>query len=324
MKPKVYIRADGNSRIGLGHLTRCTALAHMLKEDFEIMVVSREVPDSMLTENERNGFKWRKISNETEFLDQLNVDHIVVLDGYHFDTEYQKQIKSIGAKLICIDDLHDKKFIADLIINHAPGIKPDDYQAQPYTQFALGPQYALLRPVFLEQAQKERKIEKIDTLFICFGGSDSENLTESTYRIARDFEIFKKIIVVTGPAYHYLDSMNLLVDTDARIVHYNSVNEEQMLSLMLESDLAIVPASGLLFEVLASEMIALAGYYTENQQKIYSGFRNLNAIYDAGNFNQLKTALGLIINSDTIRQKRKVINGRSNQKILYKFKTILT
>ena len=146
---KIYIRVDGNSDIGLGHVTRCIALAHMLKVDYEIRFYSKFIPDSICNELFSNGIELKKINDEASFLNAIESRQIVVLDGYKFDTEYQRQIKSRGAKLICIDDLHDKKFYADLIINHAPGVKPENYSAQYYTQFCLGPEYALLRPVFL-------------------------------------------------------------------------------------------------------------------------------------------------------------------------------
>ena len=32
-KPKIYFRADGNSRMGLGHVIRSLALAEMLRDD---------------------------------------------------------------------------------------------------------------------------------------------------------------------------------------------------------------------------------------------------------------------------------------------------
>ena len=137
MSFKVFIRADGSSQIGLGHLVRCSALAHMLKDHFEITFYSKEIPDAMLAELNSNGFICHKIKNENEFFNQLNDKNIAVLDGYNFGTDYQKQVKDTGSKLICIDDLHDQKFLADLIINHAPGITPQDYKAKTYTQFAL-------------------------------------------------------------------------------------------------------------------------------------------------------------------------------------------
>ena len=73
---------------------------------------------------------------------------MVVIDGYQFDTEYQQKVKKSGASLVCLDDLHNQHFVADIIINHAPGVDPGKYSAEPYTQYLLGPSYALLRPAF--------------------------------------------------------------------------------------------------------------------------------------------------------------------------------
>lgn len=322
MKSKVYIRADGNQTIGLGHLVRCSALAYMLKADFEITFICREIPDTFLTELEDCGFSCAKIENEDEFFDQIKDNIFVVLDGYNFDTAYQKRIKAKGAKLVCIDDLHDKEFYADLIINHAPGVRSNDYMAQPYTQFALGPKYALLRPVFLEQAKKERTIEKIETILICFGGSDYKNFTEIVLKLVANIDNLKKIIVVTGSEYSFLDSLNRIVNKDKRIMHYNSVDEKKMLSLMLDSDLAIVPASGILFEVLASGCYVISGYYVDNQKAIYEGFRTLTNIGDAGDFQLLGIQLKDVFYKYTIHKQKKVIDGLSGDRIVQKFKSL--
>jgi len=284
LKPKVLFRVDGSPEIGLGHLVRCIALAHMLKDDFKIIFICRDIPDAMLAELDDNCFSHRKIENEDEFFGQLNGNTIVLLDGYHFDIGYQKKIKATGTKLVCIDDLHDKEFVADLIINHAPGIFPQDYQAQPYTQFALGPDYALLRPAFLEQAKKQRTIEKVETVMICFGGSDFKNFTQSILQVVLEFPQFKKIIVVTGSTYKTTDSFKQLIAGDTRIDHRHALNEQQMLETMLEAELAIVPASGILFEVLAAGCVAITGIYIDNQKLVYENFRNAKHIVDADNF----------------------------------------
>lgn len=274
MKLKVYIRADGGAQIGLGHIVRCSALAHMLKEHFEINFFCREIPDAIREELNTSGFPCNKIENEDEFLDKLTYKTIVVLDGYHFDTDYQKQIKASGAKLVCIDDIHNKEFVADVIINHTPGIRPKDYKAKPYTQFALGLDYALVRPAFLEQAKKPRTIKKIETVMICFGGSDTKNLTEYAVNVTSEFSQFRKIIVVTGSAYQLSDSFNLLLN-NKKIEHRQSLNEHKMLDAMLEAELAIVPASGVLLEVLAAGCIPLIGYYVDNQ-KLFHDFLHQN------------------------------------------------
>jgi UDP-2,4-diacetamido-2,4,6-trideoxy-beta-L-altropyranose hydrolase len=315
MKPKIFIRTDGSPEIGLGHLVRCSALAHMLKNDFEITFMCREIPDTMITEFEAIGFGCSKINNEDEFFSHLNERTIVVLDGYHFDTEYQRKIKSKGSKLVCIDDLHDKEFLADLVINHSPGTNPQDYNTQAHTQFALGLDYALLRPAFLEHAKKQRSIEMIETILICFGGSDPKNLTQSTLEVAIRFTEFKKIIVVTGAAFQLSDDFTQIIINNRRIDHLHALSEKQMLTAMLVAELAIVPASGILFEVLASGCITISGCYVDNQKLLYENTRNAGLFVDAGNFGseQLNHAICEVLQGGY--NKTKPIDGQSGVRV---------
>lgn len=315
MKPKILIRTDGNPQMGLGHLVRCLALAHMLKDAFKITFYCKEIPDSMFAVLDASGFNCSKVENEAEFIIQINYDTIVVLDGYHFNKKYQKRIKTTGAKLVCIDDLHDKKFVADLIINHAPGITPQDYNSEFYTQFALGLDYTLLRPTFLEQAKIKRKIEKVKTVMICFGGSDFKNFTYNTLKVTLEFTQFIKIIVVTGTVYQQTDSFKQLVASDNRVDHRHALQEKQMLDTMLESEVVIVPSSGILFEALAAGCVAISGSYVNNQKFVYEHFKNKGFIVDAGNFS--KKSLFSAITTVTVGSINPVhsIDGQSGIRI---------
>jgi len=306
LNPEVLFRVDGSPAIGLGHLVRCIALAKMLNDDFEITFSCKEISEAMASELFASNFRYNIIENELEFIAQLHDKLIVVLDGYHFSADYQKQIKSCNTKLVCIDDLHEKEFVADLIINHTPSIDPQDYKASPCTQFALGLDYALLRPTFLEQAKKQRTIKKIETVMICFGGSDYLNLTQTLLSIALEFPQFKKIIVVTGSAYQTTKCLIELVSSDSRIEYRHALNEHQMLDVMQEADLAIVPASGILFEVLASGCIAISGSFIENQELVYNNFKNARCIIDAGNFSYQKSYEAIV----------EALGGDINQSIL--------
>lgn len=322
MKPGIYFRTDGSREIGLGHLVRCTALAQMLIEDFSIAFFCREIPESMVKDLENNKISFALIADENEFLTAVEPGSLVVLDGYHFDSDYQKQIKASGARLICIDDLHEMEFAADLIVNQAPGIEPRDYSARPYTQYALGTDYALLRPAFLDQAKKPRNIEKIETVMICFGGSDPKNLTQSVLRVAQGFRRFKKIIVVTGYAYRPSDTFNQLVAGDIRIEHRHALNEWQMLETMVESDLAIVPASGILMEVIASGCAVISGSYVDNQNLVHENFIKSGHIADAGDFSDEKVhdALERIFRSGP--SAGKCIDGLSASRFIRLFKQL--
>src|SRR5688572_723719 len=140
--PKIIFRTDGNSNIGLGHIMRCIALSQMLKEDFNnIVFFIREPSESISELFKREGIQLVSLIEEEEFFSTLSAKEIVVLDGYHFDTAYQKKVKSSGSQLVCIDDLRDKHFVADILINPAPGLVEAEYDAEKYTRFLLGADY---------------------------------------------------------------------------------------------------------------------------------------------------------------------------------------
>ena len=315
-KIKAYFRVDASPEIGLGHMMRCIALAHVIRESFQVIFICKDLPENIATELSDNYFPLERIENLYTIPTKLCSNDIIVLDGYYFDIEYQKRIKAIGCKLVCIDDLHEQEYLADLIINHAPGVCISDYKAQVYTDFALGLKYALLRPAFLRQAKMERKLQKIETILICFGGSDNNNLTQKILAIVLQHTAFEKIIVITGGAYAHLEGLQKLIKNEQQIEHHHVIPEKQMLSLMLQAGLAIVPASGLIFESLAAGCRVISGYYINNQMEIYKGFKDLKAVIGAEQFQEedLINALKIAVEFDPVR----VIDGNSPDYLLKK------
>jgi UDP-2,4-diacetamido-2,4,6-trideoxy-beta-L-altropyranose hydrolase len=313
MKKKIVFRADGNHNIGLGHLVRCLALAHMLKNDFYISFVCTEAPENFIKELLDLKIEFVKIKDEQDFFRLLKQNDVVVLDGYHFDTDYQKKVKKNGCKLICIDDLHDKEFYADLVINHAPGVQQGDYRVQPYTRFALGVDYVLLRPAFLKVAHKKRTITKIETVFVCFGGADCNNITKKIVEKLLLLKTNKKIIIVTGSAYVFYEELKQIVHHHSNVELYNNTGEVKMLQLMERADLAIVPSSGILFEALSAGCLVISSYYVDNQKSIFEGLKKLNAIIPIADFDKFSVALLDHLFEFKIN---KVIDGKSGLRLL--------
>lgn len=321
MKSDLFIRTDGSTEMGLGHLVRCISLSHILSNQFNITFMCKQIPDHVAHELAEIGITLRKIDHEKEFFNQLTDNVAVVLDGYSFDADYQKKVKQNSNFFAFIDDLHDREFYADLIINHAPGIKKEQYSAQPYTEFALGPDYALLRLPFLEAALQTESVnkEKAETLLICFGGSDSENLTLRALKVVSGFNQFKKIIIITGSAYRFEDELLREIDDDSIVEYHHALSGEEMAGAFLRSDVAIVPSSGILFEALATGNIAISGTYTDNQKEVYSGFKSLGAIIDAGGFEESEIREA-IENIQTFKAPKAVIDGKSPERIRALFK----
>ncbi|WP_020401536.1 UDP-2,4-diacetamido-2,4,6-trideoxy-beta-L-altropyranose hydrolase [Gracilimonas tropica] len=294
MKRKVYIRTDGSADIGLGHIVRCMSLSHMLTNDFTIRFYALEIPDSLKTEIIQNGWEITDIEKESDFLESLCGKEIVALDGYQFDSDYQKQIKSKGCKLVCIDDFHDQYFYADLVINHAPGVSKDDYEGESYTKYLLGPDYALLRPEFLDSNSQAEKCSKgIKNIFICFGGADSKNLTAKllSWLPSKGYTV----TIVLGNAYNHQDVLNKIKEErkDLEIHVKSSLSAKEMRNELEKADLAIVPASGISLEVLVVGVPAIIGHYTSNQVVMYEGLVSKKGFYAADDFSKSNFSIAL-------------------------------
>ncbi|MCF0061292.1 UDP-2,4-diacetamido-2,4,6-trideoxy-beta-L-altropyranose hydrolase [Dyadobacter chenwenxiniae] len=323
MRSKLYIRTDGSSSIGLGHLVRCIALAKMLVEDFDIHFACKQIPDSIINEIRDAGFAFIFLKNDDELLSVLSPKDIVVVDSYELESDYQKAIKEIGCQLVCIDDLHEKPTYADLILNHTPCVSPDEYEAQPYTQYALGPSYALIRPPFLALAGKNQRQFGNASVLICFGGSDSRNLTKTALQVVLTFSQFKRICIVTGAAYSHQESLTEIVEEQDIVVHYNNISAEDMAQRMSEADLCIVPASGILTEALTSGAKIISGMYVGNQRFVFENYKKANAFISAENFSE-ENLLAAVENyfSQEHVSDAPLVDGKSGERIKKLFRQL--
>ena len=279
-KNRVFFRVDGNTHIGLGHVVRCIALAQMLMDKFEIIFFSSDIPEALKDEILSLNFLFFKISTESEFFEALTGKEIVVLDNYFFDTDYQKRVKEKGTKLVCIDDLIDKEFYADLIVNVTPNIKESDYSAQAYTTYAIGLKYALLRPAFVSRSGHRKTVGREDKLLLCLGGSDSNNVT---LRVLKEIEgNFKGTMnIVIGSSYPHLDELQRYVHRRAltsKIEIHHNVGPDSFVMLMQSCGIAICSPSTVSIEYLSVTKGILYLYLTAGNQNNWFNYAICNKL----------------------------------------------
>lgn len=293
--PKVLFRTDGNNQIGLGHIYRCLALAEILKPKFDSEFAIRNPSVGLSNLIISSGFRLLQLSAEIapvaeaqNLLKELPPFETIVLDGYMFDSAYQKKIKESGRKVISIDDTCSGHFFADVIINHAPGVSPHQYSCEKYTSLYLGPRYALLREPFASAKPKVDFQLPLSRLLISFGGADPYNFTLRLLQMVVESDLFDTITVITGSAYSHRESLDkFILSAKKRIHHFNDLNGGEVYEQMRNADMAIVPSSTMLLETLATGTIAVTGYYMNNQKLIYEGFLKLGWITGLGDLNKL-------------------------------------
>ena len=330
---RIFLRADANKEIGLGHLSRTLALAEMLgpEQNFEFLIRSpskaikqmiRPVCEIIHELDEQN------TEEEPSFIQGnfLQGDDIIVLDGYEFKTEYQEKIKEKGNHLVCIDDLHDWHFVADLVINHAPGVTTESYSAEPYTKFALGTDFALLRKVYQKQAKQKKHITAVETAFTCFGGSDPWNATLIALQALAEITELKTIHVVCGETYQHIASLEQLMKklTLSQVKLHRSLDADAMSVLMSESDIAICPASTVAYEMISCKAGLAITCLVDNQADIYKGLLDKEAASAVGDMKNmdsehLQPILRKLMSPDLVNEmmdkQARLIDGKAPERL---------
>lgn len=278
---KIYFRADGHHKMGLGHVIRSLALAQMLKDEYHLVFLIRnpiatlckqieEVCDSLivLPTPESDTIEAKKIARE-----YLTPRDVMVLDGYHFDTSYQRIIKESGCQLVAIDDIHAHPFVADIVLNHALGISAEDYELARYTKLLLGTRYTLLRPEILRTERRKDTLSAASPLLLCMGGADPNNDTIAILDMLDLKAIQRPIILLVGAAYTYEEELkNWLSNHSLQVELHHDVPAKQLVELMKRCPIAILPPSTIAYEYLHIGGLLFLTVIAANQKRMFERF----------------------------------------------------
>ena len=255
----------------------------MLKDEFDCVFYTAEPTPYQIGEMQKV-CPYIPLSEATKFeafLTDLDGSEIVVLDNYFYTTDYQREIKARGCKLVCIDDMHDKHYVADVVINHAPGTHESQFSKEYYTKLYLGPEYLLLRKEFRETIQSYTPFDKNENVYICYGGSDEMNLTRKACEIVIR-TMPRHIDAVVGGGYVFYDDL-LDYAKGKDITVYRNASPEKIVKLLRDAFLAVVPDSMVFFEACCLRRPCISGYDCNNQIFIAEYNRQHNLGCEIGN-----------------------------------------
>lgn len=296
MKQKILFRADASAEIGYGHFIRTLALADILKDDYKCELYTQAPSEYQRKECAKVCRLIELPADDTRFqlfLDGLKGDEIVVLDNYFYTTEYQKAIKNKGCKLVCIDDMHDKHYVADAIINHGP-VTSDEFDCEPYTRLFLGDQYKLLRKPFLTKPQSRRRN---NVAIVNLGGADPFKLTDKVISLLLEADSGYEIVAILG------DTVYLSEDNRRRVCVFSRLSAEEMAELFETSAFGILPASTVSIEAASRGLPMMIGYQADNQEEGYIKSAAEGGFIPLGNLHQLTL--------DTIKKALRQLDGFS-------------
>ncbi|GAA4505153.1 UDP-2,4-diacetamido-2,4,6-trideoxy-beta-L-altropyranose hydrolase [Hymenobacter ginsengisoli] len=273
----LYFRVDGSSTIGLGHLVRCQALAQALQPIFKAVFIVREAEDAIKQQLGSAGIALWAIpaaiatgTAEADWLaNQLTPTDVLILDGYHFTSDYQQTVAATGAALVCLDDLITPPLWADLVLNQAGGVLPAAYAQVPLAQLCLGPVYALLRPEFWASATSPSERREC-RLFLNMGGADPTNQTALLLPLVRQHFPSYTLVVVTGAAYPHQAALQAVAQPlGGSILLYHDLSAGALAALLRTCEVFVCPPSGVAYECCATGGAVLLHPTAENQQMLF-------------------------------------------------------
>jgi UDP-2,4-diacetamido-2,4,6-trideoxy-beta-L-altropyranose hydrolase len=248
----LIFRTDGSSRIGLGHLMRCLALAQawqavggkalLAVADEESFRAAIQVAPSfeMVSLGVFPGSP--EDLAKTVDLSLTRQALRVVVDGYHFDAGYQEGLKNYGLQVLFIDDVgHAGYYSSDWVLNQNIYGDASMYpKVAPHTRLLLGPRYFLLREEFWDWASRPREIPaQAGKVLVTLGGSDPHNITLQVVSALRRLKWpGLEVVVVVGAGYKPVQELAASLK-DAPFPGRLEQNAGNMAELMHWADVAV-------------------------------------------------------------------------------------
>lgn len=272
MAHAVYLRADASPDIGWGHVNRMCSLAALLPAEMNTVAVTNAAGAEVFHKSNCKNLPLLEVvpGDFAEEWQGILPEHaILVLDGYHFDFQYQQKAKKAGFKVVLIDDFAHGPFCADMVLNHAPGSRSLYHQTG--IDYCCGLDFALLRPSFYQEAASFDRAP--NNVLVTLGGADPLGLT---------FKILAELL----PLHPQLNWVAVCTDNFSK-THRTSLEtfsakhpqlqllynlgEKEMRLQMSKHRYAIVSASTVVLESWASGLFPATLCYTQNQQLMFKG-----------------------------------------------------
>lgn len=337
---KVVIRADAYSELGTGHVMRCLALAQGIKDNGgDVVFVTYCESEGLLERLKKETFCIHKLQapgsleKSLQLISEEKPDW-VVLDGYHFDTEYQKAVKDAGHRLLYIDDFaHLDHYYADILLNQDYGAGRFHYSIEPCTKLLIGTDYVFLRREFLQYTGFKRTMDaSAHKILIMMGGVDIDNYTLKVLKDMQHINVPLSVRVIIGGANPHYKSISREAPNSRHTVKiFRAV--EDMPAMMAWADVAISAGGTSIWELAFMGLPAVLYVTAENQRHCVKalnedGFFMTAGRTNADTFKDLSQALSeLLVNKnlrDIMSRKLKtLVDGRGIYRTVNEMKSNL-
>lgn len=281
----IFFRADGNPRIGAGHIMRCLSLADALREDGVPSAFVTAEPD-MGPLIEARGYDCLVLGSVYDRMEEelpallplLEQAALVILDSYFVTPDYMTAVRA-KAPLVYIDDLNAFDYPADVVVNY--NLYADTMSYPPDKTYLLGPRYAPLRKQFQGLAPRAVR-ERVEQILLSTGGTDPYHVALGCCEYLRAHPPVSGLVchIVLGAMNRDAEQIQRIAAETPWIVPHRQVTD--MRGLMLECDAAVSAAGTTLYELCACGLPTVTYILADNQRMGAAAFEAAGLMPCAG------------------------------------------
>lgn len=292
------IRADGNAKIGAGHLMRCLTIGEALRrrmtaqytlqgqaarDSEEILFLCADEESAEFAR--RHGFlasalhtDYRRPEEETGLWDarihdmesrvqnwiQDGVQNRILVDSYYVTDDYLAELRKYG-EVFLMDDLQRHAYPVDGIVNYNLFAEETVYRrlyAGRDVRFFLGGKFVPVRSQFQEVPYRVK--DAVRDVLITTGGGDADNLAGAVLDVIYRQDITYHVLVGRFSP-HFENWRERASATENLRIHYDV---QDMAKLMCECDLAVSAGGSTLYELAAVGVPFICFSYAENQEAL--------------------------------------------------------
>lgn len=302
--PTVVFRVDASPYIGGGHVIRCLALAYKMKKNgWRVLFATTEVTKCMLGSSFGLEAYDIIILAEGEELDPVALTSrnekgcdLCVIDHYEIDYTYAAALRPWAKKILVIDDLANRTYDCDLLLDQTFGREKQDYISlvPSNCKLLLGAKYALLKPEFfnlrISSLRRREGLDKIQTILVTMGLSDTTLATEFALIGIGQSVVDLSVDVVIGSQSINLEKIKSIVKNYPKNLKLH-VDSNDMANLMVMADLAIAASGSTSWERACLGLPTLSVVLAENQKSIDNALTEYGAAHSLGDISDMEPGI---------------------------------
>ena len=285
-------------------MSRCFALASaLMSADAQVSFFCKEILPKTKREIAQLGINFIELQNEKSFLNQDMTNVIVIVDGYHFDSEFWAELMfSVPRLAVCIDDFRGVKYFADIVICYNEGIKFEQFEVAINSRLFLGGRYLLLRPEILTAAAKTPRPVPRRALMLASGGSRQELWVAKMLSDLSRIEPKAPLWVMSGRRLSISKILYTSGLSRSQVRFFSGVGAVSMINKYRQARCLFTPASTMMLEAFAAGCPLVSGSIADNQRNSLSHYDNQGLIVNASDLRQVSLSALKLAYSKARRQ----------------------